>query len=172
MVRLLILRHMKTGWALPGQRDIDRRLDDTGRQDLSIVRNWISEHNLQPGQIFCSTATRTRQTLDGILPAFTEVPELEFLESMYTGFTDEYLDCLKAHGRAKTIMMVGHNPTCASLANALAGRGDPQAMETLSYKFPTGALAIIDFDSDNWSDIREGSGHLTRFLIPKLFRSE
>lgn len=171
MLRLLILRHMKTGWALPGQRDIERRLNERGEADLAIVRQWIGEHEFSPGQIFCSPATRTRQTLEGILPAFDPLPQVTYVESMYSGFTDEYLDCLRKHGKGPTILMVGHNPTCASLANALAGSGDTEMLETLTYKFPTGALAVIDFEAQNWDDIREGSGHLAHFLMPKPYRT-
>ena len=70
MLRLCLLRHMKTAWALPGQRDIQRALNEVGNSDLAIVREWITERGLTPGHVFCSPATRTRQTLEGIEPAF------------------------------------------------------------------------------------------------------
>ena len=46
MLRLYILRHVNTGWALPGQRDIDRELNEQGIADLEIVSRWIAEKKL------------------------------------------------------------------------------------------------------------------------------
>lgn len=170
MLRLCILRHMKTAWALPGQRDIERTLNDVGNSDLAIVRDWITQHDLSPGHVICSPAERTRQTLAGIQAAFTKVPTVEYPPELYSGFTDEYLASIKNHGKPETILLIGHNPTCASLANMLAASGDDEGMNTLSYKYPTGALAIIDFNITAWSDLETGTGYLVDFLTPKQFR--
>jgi len=162
---------MKTAWALPGQRDIDRMLNDIGRSDLEIARNWITTHGLTPGHVYCSTATRTRQTLEGIEPAFSTPPGVDYRDELYSGFTDEYLNCIVNHERPEALMIVGHNPTCASLANILATTGDENSLETMSYKYPTGSMAILDFEIDQWSQLRNGTGILVDFLMPKAFRT-
>lgn len=170
MLRLCLLRHMKTAWALPGQRDIQRALNNLGKEDLAIVRGWIRERQLTPGHVFCSPATRTRQTLEGIQPAFAAPATVDFCPELYSGFTDEYLDCIMGHEKPETLLLIGHNPTCASLANILATSGDNESLNTISYKYPAGAMAIIDFDIDSWAEIKPGSGILVDFLMPKQFR--
>ena len=167
MLRLCLLRHMDTAWALPGQKDIERLLNDSGNEDLQIVRKWIKDRALTPGHVFCSPAARTRQTLEGLMPAFEGEPDISFVDDLYTGFVGEYLDCIVNHDAAEPLMIIGHNPTCASLANLLAAEGDSEALSTVSYTYPTGALAIIDFDISNWSELKEGTGTLIDFLMPR-----
>ncbi len=170
MLRLYILRHLKTGWALPGQKDIDRQLNAQGISDAGIVGRWISEKGYTPEQVYCSNAVRTRSTLDLIAGSFSSSPNTEIVPAFYSGFVNEYLEVIHGHNEPQSIMVIGHNPTCASLANMLAAKGDPSALDEISYSYPTGSLAVIDFDTNNWSEIREGGGKLVEFLTPKAER--
>lgn len=174
MLRLIILRHLKTGWALPGQRDIDRQLEPRGIADAKIVEAWIGDLGLTPGHIYCSQAIRTRQTLDAITPAFSESPQVTHHPELYSGSADDYLAILESHEAPETLMIVGHNPSCAALANMLLDRNTALApdsdMAAIAYKYPTGAMAVFDFDIDEWSDLRPGTGKLVHFLMPKSHR--
>ena len=51
-------------------------------------------------------------------------------------------------------MVVGHNPGLQSLALLVAGSGSDKARKALSEKYPTGGLAVIDFDLPDWTEIR------------------
>ena len=166
MLRLYILRHVNTGWALPGQRDIDRELNEQGIADLEIVSRWIAEKKLTPDQIYCSPSRRTRSTLEGVAKSFTQVPRIDFVPSFYTGFVNEYLSTIQDHTLPESIMLIGHNPTCATLANMLIEKTDDNALSPITYTYPAGSLAVIDFDISHWIDIREGSGKLVEFLMP------
>jgi len=57
----------------------------------------------------------------------------------------------------KRLLLVGHNPGLHELAFALTGsgqhRGAPRARDNL----PTSGLAVIDFDIDDWDDVRSGA---------------
>ncbi|MCB1386036.1 MAG: histidine phosphatase family protein [Nitratireductor sp.] len=178
MLRLMILRHLKTGWALPGQRDFDRRLEARGIEDAAIVSRWIGDLGLAPDHVYCSDAERTRDTLRRIERAFSRPPAVTFHNALYSGTSDDYLEAIERHPQAESLMIVGHNPSCAALANQLidrnaiargsGGQADP-SMNAISYKYPTGALAVIDFDIADWSKVRPGSGRLVKFLMPKEF---
>jgi phosphohistidine phosphatase len=50
-------------------------------------------------------------------------------------------------------------------ATTVASGGD--AFDQLRSKFPTGALAEILLPDVPWSDLKEGSGQLTRFVTPR-----
>lgn len=174
MRRLFILRHLKTGWALPGQRDIDRTLTDRGLEDGQIVADWISERKLTPDVVFCSPAQRTRQTLAAIQSSFRDPMEIRFHDPLYMGNIREYLDALASEANAESAMIIGHNPTCSSLANFLIDpsrhTGNDAAADSITYKYPTGALAIFKLDIKEWTDISQGCGILEEFLMPKAFR--
>lgn len=173
-MRLIILRHLKTGWALPGQRDIDRQLEPRGIADAKIVEGWIAEYGLTPDHVYCSEATRTRQTLDAITPAFTKKPQIAYHPGLYSGSADDYLAILEGHSEPETVMIVGHNPSCAALANMMLDRNTVLTpgsdMAAIAYKYPTGAMAVFDFDIEDWINLRPGTGTLVHFLMPKSYR--
>jgi len=166
MLRLYVMRHAKSSWAVPGASDFDRELSDRGLSDLKRVATEIEAKGLIPEKILCSSAVRTRQTLDGISPALTPAPQIEYLDKLYSGGVEDYLTAIRATTGCKSLMTVGHNPMSGSLASSLAGDGDPKALEKIAYKYPTSTIAVIDFDTDDWSQINRGEGTLVRCIFP------
>ncbi len=65
------------------------------------------------------------------------------------------------------IMLIGHNPTMEMLAAHLAGQGDAEALDKMEVKYPTCALAELEFDIGSWTDVREAGGFLRRFIVPR-----
>ena len=57
------------------------------------------------------------------------------------------------------LLLAGHEPTWSSLAGLLLGEA--------SLRFPTAAVARIDFEVDSWRDVRAGGGTLRWLLTPK-----
>lgn len=169
MLRLYILRHAKSSWALPGRSDFDRGLNDRGKKDLPKLANAMVSNSFLPDYIYSSSSNRTRLTIDGIVSAIDDfTPTLEFLDNLYSGSLDNYLNALKLNQNAEhSLMIVGHNPTCDALASYLIADGLDKAMQTIAYKFPTGALAVIDIDINHWSDIAENTGYLVDFILPR-----
>ena len=66
----------------------------------------------------------------------------------------------------ETLMILAHNPGTQALAVGLAADGDRDQLLAMRGKFPTGAVAIIDFPVSQWSDIDE-AGTLVEFLQPR-----
>jgi phosphohistidine phosphatase len=64
-------------------------------------------------------------------------------------------------------MLIGHNPGLGHLAGSLCGSGPRKALERMRAKFPTGALAVIEFDIDRWNELAAGTGRLRAFVRPK-----
>jgi phosphohistidine phosphatase len=52
------------------------------------------------------------------------------------------------------------------LALALSATGDVDAKARLGEKFPTAALAVIRFATDDWSGAHVDGGRLERFVTP------
>lgn len=167
MVRLYILRHAKSSWAQPGVRDYDRALDERGQSDLPRIADMLGAKGYLPGAILCSPSVRTRMTLHGIMSAYGEPPKIDYDENLYTGPPEAYWEALQARQEAGDVMIVGHNPMCEIVAGEAAPKGEPAAISRMKSKFPTGALAVIDFDADEWSDVRPGRGRLVDFIVPR-----
>ena len=168
MLTLALLRHAKSSWDDPGIDDFARPLADRGRIAAPLMGEYLVRHRLQPDLIICSAALRTRATLDLVLPFFGPVPPaIAYEESLYLASASDLLSRLRSvASRWPSVMLIGHNPGFHDLAVALAATGDPQALATLSVKFPTAALATLTFQTSNWANVRPGLGHLTHFVTP------
>ena len=62
--------------------------------------------------------------------------------------------------------LVGHNPGFGELATTLAGSGAKPDLQRLAAKYPTGAVAVLDFSIDRWAEVEPNSGMLALFLTP------
>ena len=167
MLRFYLLRHAKSSWAEPGRPDTDRGLNERGNEDLPKIAEAMREKNYLPDHVFCSPALRTRLTLHGIMSAFDRPPTVDYVETLYSGGLTGYLDCLRGHKRAESVMIIGHNPMCEAFSMALAGSGADKPMAAMKMKFPTGTLAVFDVGVDEWAQTENGSGHLVDFVMPR-----
>ncbi|MEO1199631.1 MAG: histidine phosphatase family protein [Pseudomonadota bacterium] len=169
MLRLLLLRHAKSAWDDPTLADHDRPLADRGRKAARVMAGFLAEHELVPGRILCSTAQRTRETLSHVVPMLSGETEIRLTRKLYEADGGDYMTAIREGGAAAPmLMLIGHNPTMEDTAQLLAGAGERSALVKMREKFPTCALAVIDFDIASWRDIGPGAGRLTQFVTPRL----
>jgi phosphohistidine phosphatase len=172
MRRLMLLRHAKAEPAQSGRSDIDRALAPNGRDAASRVGAYMAHHALLPDLVLCSLARRTRQTWELAAAAFSATPQVKYDERVYSLQADGLLDLLRAVAPGvHLLLMVGHNPAIEELAETLVASGEPGARERLANKVPTGALAVIDFNIDDWATLAPCSGRLDQFVTPKTLPS-
>jgi len=172
MRRLMLLRHAKSDWSAPGTRDQDRLLSARGREAAPKMGAYMARHGLVPDLIIASPATRVTETLALVLPAFPKQPKTVSDVRLYETDADEILKVIKEAPRSvHNLLLAGHNPSLAELASLLIASGDVEARQHLIEKFPTAALAVIDFPLDDWSKIHPKSGRLDRFVLPKALDS-
>jgi phosphohistidine phosphatase len=158
MLRLILVRHAKSGWDDPGLDDHDRPLAPRGRRAAGWLGTALRDGGFLPETILCSSALRTRQTLDGI---GVEAPDLRFLRAVYDLRDEDYVQLIRnTFGGGSPLMIVGHNSATALTAERLVGEG----MDLTG--FPTGAFAVIDFELDAWAAIGPGSGRLISYRVP------
>lgn len=159
MFQLLILRHAKAAAALPGQRDFDRPLELSGMDDSQALGMRLLEHSIFPDTVLCSPALRTKQTLDCVLQTAQISATIEYSEELYAGEWPAYLRALAKSEAKKTLLIVGHNPSCEDLVNQLVLKGEKTQMHQLLQGFSTCSLAVIEFDTA-FSHITPRTGEL------------
>ena len=109
-------------------------------------------------------AKETAQIVLAELPIKVPVSvEPRFYDATTAGFIEALRDLPEA---AKTVLVVGHNPSLAEAAHRLADGGDKDAMRRMATKFSTCSLAAIDFDLAHWAEISAASGRLVAFVTP------
>lgn len=169
MLRLLLLRHAKSSWDNPALDDRDRPLAPRGERAASLIGRYMRENGHQPKLALCSHAARARQTLDLVIDALGTTPPVHIDDQLYDFGDGTVLLAALANegGNASPLLIVGHNPSVEALADRLIGAGPEELMTEMRIKFPTGALAVIDFDTARWEEVTPGSGVLVSFTRPK-----
>lgn len=166
MKSLYVMRHAKSDWP-SGIGDADRPLSPRGRKAAPLVARKMKAEGLLPDLIFCSTARRTRETHALLVDQLGDVP-VRFLSELYLASPAQLLRLVrKADDAAASLLLIGHNPGVQSLALALTGDGDGDAIAHLREKFSTGAVAVLRFPVEHWRDIAPGGGRLEDFIRPR-----
>ena len=142
--RIYLLRHARAAWALPGQSDFDRPLDDLGFADAEILADTAADRGYSPGLVLCSTALRCRQTADAFRRALREDLEIRHVDALYAGAVNVYRDLIAAQADRASLMVVGHNPVIEETLQECLG--NEAAACAIPAGYPPGALAVVDFD--------------------------
>ena len=173
MRRLMLLRHAKSNWSVSGQTDHERGLASRGEIAAPLMGRYMASEGLVPDHAIVSTAVRTRETWRLVAEAFPQEPPASYEDRIYEAEPETILAATaKAPSSTRTLLVVGHNPGFHEMAMLLVGSGDKRARAKLSAKFPTAALAVIDFDVKSWAALRPGSGRLERFVTPRAIGGE
>jgi phosphohistidine phosphatase len=166
--RLILLRHAKSAWDNPSIADFERPLSNRGRKAAPLVGAYLARRGMVPGLGLSSSAKRAAETLDLASAGWQTKPTIRKLKSLYLAMPREMLRRVQALGREPDcVMLVGHNPGIADLAAWLCSHGKTDQRASLARKFPTGAIAVIEFDVEDWADVDAETGRLVDFATPK-----
>src|SRR5262245_31324938 len=112
MRRLMLLRHAKSDWSKPGQRDHDRLLAARGREAAPRIGKYMAAHGLVPELVVCSTATRARETWELVAQMLKSQPKAVHDERIYENRPDVLMDIIhETDAAVHVLMLVGHNPS-------------------------------------------------------------
>jgi phosphohistidine phosphatase len=162
MRRLFLIRHAKAEPNV-GRGDYERRLTGRGRDDAKRVAAALAARRILPDILIHSGAARAK------IFAAAWRGKVELQED--AGLYDASLATLLAHTRAladadKRVGVVGHNPGLGELATALIGSGAEPEVRRLAAKYPTGAVAVLDFSIKRWEEVERNSAMLALYLTP------
>jgi phosphohistidine phosphatase len=165
--QLFVLRHAKSSWDDPGLDDHERPLAPRGRRAVKVLADHFRANGIEPGLILCSSARRTRETLEGVGLSGETLIE----DGLYAASPGRVLERLQEIAdEVESAMVVGHNPAMQVLVLRLATDGtrdlDGTQLAEVQHKFPTGALATLSFEGA-WSGLGPGSASLEAFVRPK-----
>ena len=161
--RLFLLRHAKSSWDDPGLDDHDRPLAPRGRRASALIADHLRREEIAPDLVLCSSAKRTRETLERVMPVEPAAVRIE--RELYGASSMDLLERLRAlPDEVESVMLIGHQPAIQELAVHLAGEGSE--LERVKAKFPTAALATLAF-AGGWSGIGRKSAELVAYVKPK-----
>ena len=164
---VLILRHAKAAREDPDLADFDRPLTKRGRREAPAMGAWMSDHGLRPDLVLCSEAKRARETCAAVTGALAGGAPTLHERGLYMASASALLHRLRRIGDSVScVLLVGHNPGLHELAAALASADKSSELNRLRIKFPTCALARLDFAAARWQELATGTGRLALLVTP------
>lgn len=159
MKRLILMRHAKSSWDDPLQKDHDRPLNGRGRVSARVVGDWLRARKYVPDQALSSTSARTRETFSRLGIAC----DTRFLSSLYHAGPDVMLEVLRG-ATGEAVLMLGHNPGISWFAQNIVQVPPPHPR---FFDYPTCATLVVEFDVEDWREIGTESGRAIDFVIPR-----
>ena len=164
MRTLVLMRHAKSAYP-DGVPDHDRPLAARGIREAALAGDWVRSTLPAIDAALCSTAVRTRQTLDrtGI-----EAP-VSYLHQLYDATVGAMLDQInRVDDDVATLLVVGHEPTVSQVALGLAARpaSNADAVGRIEMKFPTSGIAVLRVQG-GWSALELDGAELASFHVPR-----
>lgn len=163
MRTLLLLRHAKSDYP-GGVDDHARPLAPRGIREAGLAGDWLRAEAPPIDAVLCSTATRTRQTLErtGI-----DAP-VSFVDRIYDATPGIVLGEINGVAdEVQTLLVIGHEPVMSGLALGLAGAGSGAGVVAeIESKYPTSAMALLRVPT-SWRELELGGAQLAGFHIPR-----
>lgn len=161
---LVVMRHSQA--EAQAVSDDRRALTAQGRADSAAAGRWLAGQGLRPDRALVSAALRTAQTWEAVAEAAGWSVPAELDPGLYDAEPDTVLDLLRAlDDDVRTAMVLGHNPTMASVAQLLDdGEGDPGAENAMATGFPTSAAAVFEVAGE-WGGL--GTARLVGFHVAR-----
>jgi phosphohistidine phosphatase len=164
MKRLYLLRHAKSSHSAGFDADHERPLAPRGVEATERLTRYLQKAGASPDVVLCSSARRTRETLEGISPGLAGDPELTIEQSLYCASSWQLLERVRRlPAGASAAMVIGHNPGLHDLAIELAGAEGRARLAA----FPPGALLTLDLEGDAWTSIGESTCTVADYVVPK-----
>jgi phosphohistidine phosphatase len=161
---LVLLRHAKSAYP-DGVADHDRPLAPRGQREAGLAGDWLRANVPAIDGVLCSTAARARETL-----AHTGIDApVRYADRLYDAVPGTVIDEIThVDDHVAVLLVVAHEPTVSQVALGLAGAdsSNTAAVERISTKFPTSAMAVLRL-TGCWKDVELGSAELVDFHVPR-----
>jgi len=160
MKTLLFFRHGKSDWDAPFDRDHERPLAKRGRTAAQVMGRFLASSGQAPDSIVTSTAVRARDTVRMASRAGGWSAPIRETIDLYGASPKTVLSLVHTEpDTAQSLLLAGHEPTWSHTVSMLTGG--------CNVRFPTAAMARIDFDVYSWRDLDFGLGELIWLIPPK-----
>ncbi len=165
--RLVVARHAEAEQA--AATDAERALTPDGRDDARTAGEWLVEQSTVPGHALVSAAQRALETWTALAAGAGTDVEPDVSRLLYSAEPETVLDLVReVPDEVSCLVVVGHNPTMAYLANLLDdGEGDDDATTVLATRgFPPCSLAVFEYDGA-WADLAVTSARLVAVHVAR-----
>lgn len=156
MKKLLLIRHAKAEHEIKSS-DYERPLTEKGIMDATIMAQRLVAEDIKPALIIASPALRTHTTAN-IFSEHLLSHEIETDRKIYDASENTLLRIINHLPEDRDfVAIVGHNPGISQILYYLTGK---------IKDVPTGAVALVEFDMEEWQAVSMEMGELTYYDEP------
>ncbi len=159
--QLLIIRHAKSSWALRGQDDFDRPLNDRGHSDAHIMAERMLKKHIQINLFVSSTANRALTTAGYFAEVYqVKKKDIRGVQNLFHAYPMVYYNVIRTlEDTVTTVALFAHNPGITLFANELT--------TTQIDNIPTCGIFAIKADIRRWADFESAKKTFWFFDYPK-----
>lgn len=140
MKQLILLRHGEAGFS--DGVDFQRQLTSKGKDQLHKLGTILKEREMEIDLMYCSSATRTRETAE-IIKSYLSIREEVYEKEIYAANLEILLQILENTPKSiHTCLLIGHNPTISLLLSHLT-TGNYVGLQP-------GMMAILEIEVQEW----------------------
>tara|TARA_B100000315_G_C14539667_1_gene570247 strand:+ start:344 stop:835 length:492 start_codon:yes stop_codon:yes gene_type:complete len=160
MKSIILFRHGKSDWDIDYDVDHNRPLAKRGIKAAKKMGRFLAEQNQLPDLVISSTAVRARTTVELAMEAGNWNCQMELESAIYGGSPGTLLKLAQQQDNTlDSICLVGHEPNFSMFISRASNDG--------YIRFSTANMAKIDFQVNQWKDIRFYEGKLDWLQRPK-----
>ena len=160
MKTLILFRHGKSDWNAKYRKDYERPLAKRGILASKKMGIYLAGKNQIPDMVISSPSNRTYNTAKLAIEAGNWGSVSILSNCLYLTSQSTILSLLsKQKNEYSSICIVGHEPSLSSFIENQTSEGN--------VKYPTGTMAMINFDIDYWCKMGIGKGILKWLKRPK-----
>jgi phosphohistidine phosphatase len=172
MKTLYLLRHAKSSWDDNSLEDHERHLNARGIENAERMGQHMRKKGYGPALVLCSSAARTRETLEHLEPHLSSGHATRYERALYLATPQQLFQLLRTVDDAvPSVLIIAHSPGTEGCALMLArddgDRAEASFRAEIEEKFPTTALAVLSLPARRWSEVEPGTGILTDFVRPR-----
>ena len=157
LVRHAIAEARGEDWPDDTQRPLTRK----GVSRMRQVSDGLRELGVELDLVLTSPLVRAQQTAEVLVSRMKPAPDLAFAAALaLEGGPPAVLDAVSGYPKARSIALVGHEPSLGILAAWLVGAREP-------FVFKRAAVCRIDFEENP----RGGQGQLIWMATPAMLRA-
>jgi phosphohistidine phosphatase len=158
---LCLVRHAKSSWKYTKLDDFERPLNKRGRKNAPFMGKILHQLGFSPDLIITSPASRAAMTARAFaLEIKYPLENIQYPASVYESNEMDLIHILmNIEDQVNKVMLIGHNPAVTNLANSI---GDYPISN-----LPTSGVYCVSLNVTSWSDIKDNTGELKYFEIPK-----
>lgn len=161
MKTLILIRHAKSSWDNESIEDIDRPLNDRGKEDGPLMAKRLKEKGIEIDVFISSPAKRARRTARYFIEEYgLGKKDIKIEDRLYMASPSAFLEIIKEiKDKHNAVILFSHNPGITEFVNNLT--------QVRIDNMPTCAIFAVTANTDTWADFEKSDKNFLFFDYPK-----